>query len=198
MSKIKYDGYELEYFDSAYNFRKYQLELIKDYLSDDFAEVGPGRGEFVNYYQKYLRSIKLIEPDKNLFNILKKKHKKKNIKIENTTIDKVKNKFQTIIYFDVLEHIKDDLKDAHALVTNMSLSAIDAIKLGIPTFTDIDNIASPVSNVDISKIEEPLKPNKEIVNEWVNCVVENQFTLDEIGSGIAYEILKRQNEDTIL
>ena len=113
MSKIKYDGYELEYFDSAYNFRKYQLELIKDYLSNDLAEVGPGRGEFVNYYQKYLRSIKLIEPDKNLFNILKKKHKKKNIKIENTTIDKVKNKFQTIIYFDVLEHIKYDLKEVH-------------------------------------------------------------------------------------
>ena len=111
MSKIKYDGHELEYFDSAYNFRNYQLELIKNYLSDNFAEVGPGRGEFVNYYQRYLSSIKLIEPDKNLFNILKKKYKKKNIKLENNTIDKVKNKFQTIIYFDVLEHIKYDLKE---------------------------------------------------------------------------------------
>ena len=95
-------------------------------------------------------------------------------------------------------NIKDDLEDAHALVTNMSLSAIDAIKMGIPTFTDTDNIASPVSNSYLGYIETPMKPNKEIVNEWVNCVVENQFTLDEIGSGIAYEILKRQNEDTIL
>ena len=94
--------------------------------------------------------------------------------------------------------IKDELKGAHALVTNMSLSAIDAIKMGIPTFTDTDNIASPVSNTYLGYIETPMKPNKEIVNEWVNCVVENQFTLDEIGSGIAYEILKRQNEDTIL
>ena len=49
MPKIKYDGYELEYFDSAFNFRKYQFKLIKNYLSDNFAEVGPGRGEFVNY-----------------------------------------------------------------------------------------------------------------------------------------------------
>jgi len=111
MSKIKYDGYELEYFDSASNFRDYQLKLIKDYLSGDLAEVGPGRGEFVNYYKKYLSSIKLIEPDKNLFNILKNKHKKKNIRIENNTIDKIKNKFNTIIYFDVLEHIKYDLKE---------------------------------------------------------------------------------------
>ena len=63
MSKIKYDGHELEYFDSAFNFRNYQLKLIKNYLSDNFAEVGPGRGEFVNYYQRCLRSIELIEPD---------------------------------------------------------------------------------------------------------------------------------------
>ena len=55
--------------------------------------------------------------------------------------------------------IKDELKGAHALVTNMSLSAIDAIKMGIPTFTDTDNIASPVSNTVISSIENPLKPN---------------------------------------
>ena len=94
--------------------------------------------------------------------------------------------------------IKDELKGAHALVTNMSLSAIDAIKMGIPTFTDTDNIASPVSNTYLGYIETPMKPNREIVNEWLNCIVENQFTLDEIGSGIAYEILKRQNEDTIL
>ena len=87
--------------------------------------------------------------------------------------------------------IKDELKGAHALVTNMSLSAIDAIKLGIPAFTDIDNIASPVSNTDISIIENPMKPNKEIIKEWIDCVVENQFTLEEIRSGVAYETLKK-------
>ena len=94
--------------------------------------------------------------------------------------------------------ITDDLEGAYALVTNMSLSAIDSIMFGIPAFTHMDNIASPISNTDISKINEPMKPNKEIINEWINCVSQNQFTLDEIGSGIAYEILKRQNEDTIL
>ena len=30
MSPIQYDGFELEHFDSAYNFRKYQVSLIKD------------------------------------------------------------------------------------------------------------------------------------------------------------------------
>ena len=77
MSKIKYDGYELDYFDSAYNFRNYQLQLIKKYLKGDLAEVGPGKGEFVNYYIDFLKSVVLVEPDKNLFNNLKKKHKNK-------------------------------------------------------------------------------------------------------------------------
>jgi hypothetical protein len=88
--------------------------------------------------------------------------------------------------------IKDELKGAHALVTNMSLSAIDAIKFGVPAFTDIDNIASPVSNTNISSIENPLKPNRHIVNEWINCVVENQFTIKEIEDGIAFKVLQEQ------
>ena len=94
--------------------------------------------------------------------------------------------------------ITDDLEGAYALVTNMSLSAIDAIMFGIPAFTHIENIASPVSNTDISNINNPMKPNRQIINEWLNCISQNQFTLDEIGSGIAYEILKRQDEDKIL
>ena len=113
MPKIKYDGYELDYFDSAYNFRNYQLKLIKKFLIGNLAEVGPGKGEFLNYYKKYLSSIRLIEPDKKLFAYLKKKHKNKDkkIKFENKTINNIKDKFQTIIYFDVLEHIKNDLKE---------------------------------------------------------------------------------------
>tara|TARA_B100001063_G_scaffold170698_1_gene159875 strand:+ start:592 stop:1278 length:687 start_codon:yes stop_codon:yes gene_type:complete len=113
MPKKKYDGYELEYFDSAYNFRNYQISLIKKYLKGNLMEVGPGKGELLNYYKKYLSSIKLIEPNKKLFNLLKKKHINKKLNIENKRINKVKNKFQTIIYFDVLEHIKKDLNEVH-------------------------------------------------------------------------------------
>ncbi len=40
MKKIKYDGFELEHFDAASNFRKYQISLIKDYLTGSLLEVG--------------------------------------------------------------------------------------------------------------------------------------------------------------
>ena len=111
MSKIKYDGYELEYFDEAYNFRKYQIQLVKKYLQKNLAEVGPGQGGLVEYYKKFVKTIYLIETDRNLHKLLKKKFKNKKIKVKNSKMSSVNNKFETIIYFDVLEHIKNDLNE---------------------------------------------------------------------------------------
>ena len=111
MSKINYDGFELDTFDAAKKFRNYQIYYLKSYIKDPFLEVGAGKGGLTNLYEKFTKDITLLEPDNKLFQILKKKFKKKKIKIKNQTIDKIKFKYQTIIYFDVLEHIKDDLKE---------------------------------------------------------------------------------------
>jgi len=109
MKQVQYSGFELDHFDSAINFRYYQLSLFNKYLKDNFLEVGAGKGGLAMVYKKLLKNITLIEPDKNLFKILKKKFKDKNISLENKSIKNVKKKFNTIIYFDVLEHIKNDL-----------------------------------------------------------------------------------------
>jgi len=111
MSKINYDGFELDTFDAAKKFRNYQIYYLKSYIKDPFLEVGAGQGGLTNLYKKFTKDITLIEPDKKLFQLLRKKFRKKNIKIKNQTIDKLKFKYQTIIYFDVLEHIKSDLKE---------------------------------------------------------------------------------------
>jgi 2-polyprenyl-3-methyl-5-hydroxy-6-metoxy-1,4-benzoquinol methylase len=111
MSKINYDGFELDTFDAAEKFRNYQIYYLKRYIKDPFLEVGAGQGGLVNLYQKFTKDITLIEPDNRLFHLIKKKFRKKNIKIKNHTIEKIKFKYQTIIYFDVLEHIKSDLKE---------------------------------------------------------------------------------------
>ena len=110
MKQIQYDGFELEHFDSAFNFRKYQISLIKDYLYGSLLEVGAGKGGLAVNYINLLDDVTLIEPDKNLYNFLKKKFKKK-LSIKNQSIRKVKNKFDVVIYFDVLEHIKKDFKE---------------------------------------------------------------------------------------
>lgn len=111
MSKIKYEGFELDTFDAAKKFRNYQIYYLKSYIKDPFLEVGAGKGGLTNLYKKFTKDITLIEPDNKLFQLLRKKFRKKNIKIKNQTIDKIKFKYQTIIYFDVLEHIKSDLKE---------------------------------------------------------------------------------------
>jgi 2-polyprenyl-3-methyl-5-hydroxy-6-metoxy-1,4-benzoquinol methylase len=111
MKKIHYNGFELEHFDSASNFRKYQVSLISNYIKGNFVEVGAGKGGLVPYYKKIPKKITLLEPEKKLFKILKKRFPSKKIKIKNYTIDKLKSHYDTIIYYDVLEHIKKDLSE---------------------------------------------------------------------------------------
>ena len=88
--------------------------------------------------------------------------------------------------------IKDDLKDCHCLVTNMSLSAIDAILNKVPVMCSRKNIASPVASHNPKFIEKPFKPGRKTIQEWLNYVSQNQFTIPEIENGTAYKILKEQ------
>lgn len=88
--------------------------------------------------------------------------------------------------------IKDDLKHAQCLVTNMSLSAIDAILNLTPAITHKANIASLVTSRDVKYVNKPFRPGKKTINEWLKMVAENQFTLPEIENGIAYKTLKEQ------
>ena len=111
MKPIQYNGFELEHFDSAINFRKYQISLIKTFIKGKFLEVGAGKGGLVPFYKKFVKDITIIEPEKKLFNILKKNKFNKKIRNKNKNIKNVKSKYDTIIYYDVLEHIKDDLKE---------------------------------------------------------------------------------------
>ena len=111
MKIVQYDGFELEHFDSAKNFRKYQISLIKKFIKGKFLEVGAGKGGLIPFYKKFVKDITILEPEIKLFRILKKKYSSKEIKIKNQTIKNVKTKFDIIIYYDVLEHIKHDLNE---------------------------------------------------------------------------------------
>ena len=44
----------------------------------------------------------------------------------------------------------------------------------------------------LTKIEKPLKPGRETIREWLQFVVENQFTMAEINNGTAYKTLMEQ------
>jgi hypothetical protein len=90
--------------------------------------------------------------------------------------------------------ILDDLKDAHCLVTNMSLTAVDATVNGVPCITHNRNVAAGVSSRDISykTLNYPFKPDGDKINRWMRMLSYNQFTIKEIEDGIAFEVLQEQ------
>ena len=57
--------------------------------------------------------------------------------------------------------IKEDLKGAHCLVTNMSLAAVDAVLNMVPVIADIaNNCAFNLSSREFKFVEKPMKPRK--------------------------------------
>ena len=106
---MSYLNHVLEYFDLAQNYRNYQLSLIKKYLGKKILEVGPGRGEIIeNFVGNNENQICLADIDKDLCNFLKDKFKNDNVRIINSDITDINEKFETILYMDVVEHIEDD------------------------------------------------------------------------------------------
>ena len=91
-------------------------------------EVGPGSGKFS---KKFLlqndNEIHLTEINEDLFKLLNDEFKdiKKNVKILSKKIDQIDDTYDTICYFDVIEHIEDhenEIKNAlKKLSTNGNL-----------------------------------------------------------------------------
>jgi len=116
---MKYQGKELENFDLAKFWRKYIYFKIKLFLKNEILEVGAGIGSFTKNYKDSFNKITLIEPDKYNFKQLKKNLKSKNITILNTSIKKIKKKFNCILYMNVLEHIKDHEKEINFAISKL-------------------------------------------------------------------------------
>ena len=113
MSNKNYEGWELKFFDNSKNFRLYQQQLINKYLHGHLAEVGPGNGTNLSYYIDKPNKIDLFEPSKKHYDNLKKTFSKNHkIKVFNRSFGG-KKKYDTIVYLDVLEHIKKDKEEVN-------------------------------------------------------------------------------------
>tara|TARA_B100000886_G_scaffold302741_1_gene232962 strand:- start:1658 stop:2353 length:696 start_codon:yes stop_codon:yes gene_type:complete len=107
-----YDGWELEYFDLSKNFRKYQFSIINKFIKGTVAEIGPGNGVNILNYLDNCNSLDLFELNKDLFNNLNKNFGSlKKINIFNEIFDGDIEKYDSILYLDVLEHIQNDEKE---------------------------------------------------------------------------------------
>ena len=102
-----------ERFDDANFHINYCLSFINKFIKGNVIEIGAGCGSFTkNYYRSEIKNIVLTEKDQlNLKNLHNKFKKNLNIKISDLSIDKIDEKFDTILYLHVLEHIKEDIKE---------------------------------------------------------------------------------------
>ena len=131
--KIKYDGWELIEFDNANNFREYQHEFISKTIIGKTAEIGPGRGGNIKSYIKKISSLTLYEPTLNLYKFLKKRYKSnKKIKVINKTFQRKQNKLDTIIYLDVIEHIRKDKLEINNALNNLKNN--NHLIINVPAF----------------------------------------------------------------
>jgi SAM-dependent methyltransferase len=129
--QIIYDGWELEFFDKADNFRDYQFDLIKDNLKGHVAEIGPGNGIFFDRYKNIVEEVDLYEPSINFLKNLKSK-KKKNTQIINSNFFEKPNCYDTILYLDVFEHIEDDILEFEKAYK--SLKKNGCLIINVPAF----------------------------------------------------------------
>ena len=117
--EFRYTGNELDFFDKAYNWKKYYLFLSYKYFdySSNVLEVGAGIGGLTKVITNKVNFKKwtCIEPDK--LNFSKLKNNIKNLKnhdlfyFENSDINiflHKKESYDVIVLADVLEHIQND------------------------------------------------------------------------------------------
>jgi cyclopropane fatty-acyl-phospholipid synthase-like methyltransferase len=124
MSKLyKYSGNELLLFEEAKTWKRYFKKKIQPFVHGEVLEVGAGIGGTTKILNDgSARKWTMLEPDENMYRYLLKKTDSfpLNTTIEKGSLADVKQRFDTILYIDVLEHIKDDAAELARASTHLS------------------------------------------------------------------------------
>ena len=117
MPEVPYAGRELDIFAHAQRWKQYWSAVLKPYIAGDVLEVGAGIGANTPFLRDATRGRWVcLEPDPELFARLRASQPES---ILGTLAEAAGQRFDTILYIDVLEHIEDDaseLKQAASLL----------------------------------------------------------------------------------
>lgn len=84
---------------------------------------------------------------------------------------------------------KRQLRDVWAVVVHSSMAGVQAAINGVPCFaTDPKSTAARFGSIDLSRIETPVKPDNR--EHMAMVLANNQWTISEINSGLAWEKVK--------
>jgi hypothetical protein len=107
----QYPGEELTFFEGAITWKKYLTKKIQPFIQGSVLEVGAGIGGTAKILNDgSAKSWIMLEPDEEMYKrLLKDKYSfPTNTSIINGVITNLDQRFETILYIDVLEHIEDD------------------------------------------------------------------------------------------
>lgn len=79
-----------------------------------------------------------------------------------------------------------DLHDVHAVVAHGGNVAVEAAMLGVPVFVHSSSAAAPIGCTDLSKIEQPITPDR---MRWFLSLAYGQFTFTEMLEGIPWSTI---------
>jgi len=78
------------------------------------------------------------------------------------------------------------LKTTWVVINHNSGPGSQAIINGVPAFVGISSLAAPVANLDLSQIENPLRPDR---TQWIERLAHTEWTTAEIESGVPLQRL---------
>ena len=111
----QYFGKDLEAMSFATNYHNWILAEIAPYLGECVAEVGAGVGSFSTLLlTKKIHKLVAFEPSQNMFPLLKNAiGADKRVTTINKFFgrDSLTEKFDSILYINVLEHVEDDVSE---------------------------------------------------------------------------------------
>ena len=162
----KYPEVALERFDRAGLWIKYVIFKVKRFLKNDILEVGAGFGSFTRGYMKNFHSITLTDTDDNSFNLLKKNFlHDQNVNIIKSSVKDIEKKFDTIIYFNVLEHIKEDISEIKSALKKLNKGGhlIILVPAHQKMYSKLDKIVGHYKRYDIDFFKKNRFENSKII-----------------------------------
>jgi SAM-dependent methyltransferase len=113
MTSYSYIGSELDIFRHASNWKAYYGRLIRKHIGQEVLEVGAGIGATTAALcREDITRWVCLEPDPNLASkieyLIENGELPKYCELRPGTLNDIVDSFDTVLYIDVLEHIKDD------------------------------------------------------------------------------------------
>jgi SAM-dependent methyltransferase len=125
-NEFEYVGKELELFRHAENWKRYVARRMAPYLSGQVLEVGAGLGANAPYlYREDFDRFVSLEPDPRLCGQYRDRQAKglipSSCQLIEGTLDAISEDrhFDSLVYFDVLEHIEDDREEVRRAMEHL-------------------------------------------------------------------------------